>query len=577
MLHFYDFEVFKEDWVVVIINPILKLETVIVNNREELAAYYNKYKNDIYIGYNSRNYDQYIFKSILIGFNPKRINDYIINDGIKGWEIDRRFRNIPLNNFDVMGKNDGGLKTLEGFMGSDIQETSVPFDIPRKLSYNELQEVISYCKHDVEQTAEVFLRRENEFNSQIDLIKTFNLQLDCVGKTQAQLASIILNARKKTFYDEWDIRLPETLKLDKYKFIADWFLDEKNYNDESALNCNISGVQHNIAWGGIHGAKEKYKYVCKDDELLVMADVDQLYPTIMVKYKLLSRAVRDYERFENILATSLRLKAEKKQKEREPYKRICNISYGAMGDEYNSMYDPLHRKLVCVFGQVLLIDLIEKIEDFSELIQSNTDGILIKIKRKDFDLLDDTVFEWEQRTGLKMSFDFYKMIVQKDVNNYIAVDYERNKKRKGLYVKALDDLDNDLPIVNKAVSDYLTEGVFPVDTIMNCNELKMFQKLVKVSKKYKFAYHNGQRLNEKTFRVFASRDNNDSYIGKQKDYGTTIEKFANTPANCFIDNSEVNGKEVPMKLNKQWYIDLAIKRVEDFGFNASKYKQMKLF
>lgn len=576
MLHFYDFEVFKEDWIVVIINPILKLESVIVNNRDELIQYYNKYKNDIFVGYNSRCYDQYILKSILLGMNPKNINDYIINDGMKGWEIDRRFNNVPLNNYDVMVKNDGGLKTLEGFLGSNIQETSVPFNIPRKLSYEELVEVVNYCKHDVEQTAEVFLRRENEFNSQIDLIKTFNLKLDCVGKTQAQLAAIILNARKKTFYDEWDIRLPETLKLDKYKFIADWFLDEKNYNINSSLNCDISGVQHNIAWGGIHGAKEKYKYVCKDDELLVMADVDQLYPTIMFKYKLLSRAVRDYERFENILATSLRLKAEKKKKEREPYKRICNISYGAMGDEYNSMYDPLHRKLVCVFGQVLLIDLIEKIEDFSELIQSNTDGILIKIKRKDFDLLDDTVFEWEQRTGLKMSFDFYKMIVQKDVNNYIAVDYEGNKKRKGLYVKALDDLDNDLPIVNKAVSDYLTEGIFPVDTIVNCNELKMFQKLVKVSNKYKFAYHNGKLLNEKTFRVFASRDNNDSYIGKQKDYGTTIEKFANTPANCFIDNSEVNGKEVPMKLNKQWYIDLATKRIEDFGLNANKYEQLEL-
>jgi hypothetical protein len=61
-----------------------------------------------------------------------------------------------------------------------------------------------------------------------------------------------------------------------------------------------------------------------------------------------------------------------------------------------------------------------------------------------------------------------------------------------------------------------------------------------------------------------SKNSNDSYIGKQKESGATIEKFANTPQNCFIDNGDINGKTIPDKLNKQWYIDLAIKRIEDF-------------
>lgn len=48
-----------------------------------------------------------------------------------------------------------------------------------------------------------------------------------------------------------------------------------------------------------------------------------------------------------------------------------------------------------------------KIEDFCEIIQTNTDGILVKLKTEDYGLLDDTVYEWEKRTGLHMSFDEY--------------------------------------------------------------------------------------------------------------------------------------------------------------------------
>ena len=106
----------------------------------------------------------------------------------------------------------------------------------------------------------------------------------------------------------------------------------------------------------------------------------------------------------------------------------------------------------------------------------------------------------------------------------------------------------------------------PVEkTIKDCNALIMFQKIVKVSSLYKCGWHNGKQLTDKTFRVFASTRSSDSYIGKQKKEGATIEKFANTPEKCFIDNSDINEKICPDNLDKQWYIDLAKKRLKDFG------------
>lgn len=69
---FYDFEVFKYDWLVVIMDTDLKKETVIVNSVDELQAFYDKNISNIWVGFNSRHYDQYILKGILCGFDAKK-------------------------------------------------------------------------------------------------------------------------------------------------------------------------------------------------------------------------------------------------------------------------------------------------------------------------------------------------------------------------------------------------------------------------------------------------------------------------------------------------------------------------
>ena len=566
MLHFYDFEVYKKLWTAVFINPQRREITKIVNDPVRLLDYYNTNKDEIFVGYNNRHYDQWIFKSILCGFDPKEVNDFIILKQRKGWEFsDLLMKNYPLNQFDVFSKTDGGLKTLEAYMGDDIRETSIPFDYEGEFTPEMIEEVLSYNTNDVVKTMDVFKLRKTEFDAQWSLIQTFNLPLSYIGKTQAQLAAEILGAIKTEYNDEWDIFLPHTLKLSKYQYIADWYLDPKNYSDDMSLEAIVAGIKHDLGVGGLHAAEEQYIYTCGPDEVILSADVDQLYPSIMVRYDLLSRSVHDPEKFKVILETSLRLKAEKKKKEREPYKRICNIAYGAMGDKFNKLYDPRNRKLVCIFGQLLMVDLIEKIESMCQLIQSNTDGIFVKVKRADIPRLKATIKEWEDRTMLKMSFDEYKSIYQKDVNGYLAVDYNGEYKAKGGYIKNLSPLDYDLPIVNKAIKEYMIHGIHPRETIMECNDLIEFQKVVKVSSKYLYGTLNGERLNDKTYRVFASRRPQDGLIGKVKTEGGNIEKFANTPEKCFIWNKSVKGVEVPPYLDKSWYVDLAIKRLQDYG------------
>jgi DNA polymerase len=100
---FYDFEVFKYDWLVVVKDTSTRTTYEIVNSPDELNSLYEKSKKEIWCGFNSRHYDQYILKGILCRFDPKKVSDYIIAEGNPGWKFaPAMFRNIPLLNYDVM-------------------------------------------------------------------------------------------------------------------------------------------------------------------------------------------------------------------------------------------------------------------------------------------------------------------------------------------------------------------------------------------------------------------------------------------------------------------------------------------
>lgn len=566
ILNFYDFEVFKEDWLVVIINIYEKSEVVIVNDKEKLQNYFDAHKNEIWIGYNNNHYDQYILKAILCGFDPKEVNDFIIK-GKYGWQFSGLFRKLQMYNYDVMYRSDRGLKSLEGFMGNDIKETSVPFDIDRKLTDDELEETIKYCRHDVEQTIEVFFSRKDDFDAQIGMIKMFGLSLSNISRTKAQLSAMILDAHRprESRGDEFDISFPDTLRISKYTNVVDWYKDVNNRDYSKSLTVSVAGVETLFGWGGIHSARKKYVA----EGYFINMDVASLYPSLMIRYNLHSRNIKDPQKFVDIYHRRLKYKAEKNPLQ-APLKWLLNGTYGCLKDKNNQLYDPLMANNICIYGQLLLLDLMEKLEPYAEIIQSNTDGILIKMpdgysENAWFDRIDDIVYEWEQRTGLKMEFDEYRRIFQKDVNNYVVVDGDGHYKSKGSYVKKQSTLDYDLPIVNKAMIDYMTKGIRVEKTIDECKDLIMFQKIVKLSGKFKHAIHNGAILTEKCFRVFASNRDSDSYIGKQKEGNTTIEKFANTPDNCFIVNDDVKKATVDWRLDKQWYINLAKERLTQFG------------
>lgn len=530
---FYDFEVFEYDWLAVLIDVTAKKEYVIINNRDELKSLYEANRKDIWVGFNNRHYDQYIFKGILLGMNPKKINDWIIVDKKEGWQYSLAFNKISMINYDVMPNPPVGLKTLEGFMGSDIKETDVDFRIRRRLTQEEIQQTVKYCRHDVEQTIEVFLKKISEFNAMHGIIQAFPdiVGLSDIGDSEARIAAKVLGCTRRYFEDEFDFFFLPCLKLRKYKYVQDWFEQKRQealsidlahkdkylkqtwYKSQN-LETIVAGIPHTFGFGGLHGAPDKP--VHRKGQILHV-DVNNYYPSLLIAWMLVTRAAtndnfklvydtRKTMKKKQIAAAKAGNKAEAKRwkKAQLPYKKILNALSGAMKDATNAAYDPRNNNCMCINGQLMLLDLIEHLEAVPglELIQSNTDGLIIWIPDTDgaFNMVDDICWEWEQRCSTEqcsilLELDNISEIYQKDVNNYLWVDVDGGVERIGAYVKELSPIDNDLPILNKALVDYMVHKTPVEQTINQCNDLIMFQKIVKLSDKYDFVEHehgNGQ-------------------------------------------------------------------------------------
>lgn len=622
---FYDFEVFEYDWLAVFIDVTNRKEYVIINSPDKLKALYEVNRKNIWVGFNNRHYDQYIMKGILLGMNPKKINDWIIVDNKEGWQYSRRFSQVQMINFDVMPNPPVGLKTMEGFLGSNIKETDVDFRIKRKLTPEEIEQTVKYCRHDVEQTIKIFLERIDNFNAVHGIIKAFPNETSVydIGDSEARITAKVLECQRRDFKDEFDFFFLPCLELKKYKYVQDWFAerrkealridlqsrdeyDKRLWYKSQNLDTLVAGIPHSFGFGGLHGAPDRP--IHRKGQILHV-DVNNYYPSLLIAWGLVTRSATN-DNFKLIYNTRKAMKKKQKaaakagnkveakrwKKAQLPYKKMLNALSGAMKDITNPAYDPRNNNIMCINGQLMLLDLIEHLEVVPgfELIQSNTDGLIIWIPDTDeaFEMVDDICWEWEQRCStdqcsILLELDNISEIYQKDVNNYLWVDVDGGVERIGAYVKELSAVDNDLPILNKALVDYMVKKIPVEQTINQCDDLIMFQKIVKLSDKYDWVEHehctplvshigkrviktvyeypNKDKYTYKSYRVFASNDMRDGRLLKRKVVKSKGDKFGNTSEHSFIFNDSVVGVKVPTKLDKQWYIDSAKSRLKQYG------------
>ena len=568
----YDFEVFRKFWCVVIVSADGILT---ITDQKVLVDFYDSHRDRIWIGYNSNHYDSYILGALYNGVQGNTLymasQDLIENgrtqrgggppEGMISYDTGDRFRS---------------LKELEAFMGHSIEESSIPFDYDGEFTEEMKAETIRYCTHDVMETVEVLKRRIYDFMAQKSLIETFGLPERDYRLTKAQLTAKVLKCTKhlNLAHLEWDNKILPCVRITKYPEVLWFYSSSGNYMNGDKWEVTINGVPHTFALGGIHGALKR----CHRKGKILHIDVTSYYPSIMIQHNLLTRQSREPELFTEIYNKRVELKKAGKKEEQAPYKIILNSTFGITNQEFSKAYDPQRNHDVCINGQLMLLMLLEMLEGTCELIQSNTDGIIVDCTGYDQKRVEEICHEWEKITKMGLSFEQVDEIWQKDVNNYLIRFDNGKEEAKGAYVKFNSELDNDMSIVNEAVREGLRKMSWNAITeyIEQHNrpeDLVKFQKIVKLSNKYSNVYFGQNEIkNHRCFRVFAVCDG--EILSKAKNREGTHEKYANTPESATIvfgdlgdpDLKDVMGRRFGIEsVDKQYYIELARSRAMDFG------------
>ena len=289
---------------------------------------------------------------------------------------------------------------------------------------------------------------------------------------------------------------------------------------------------------------------------------------------------------------------------RKSYKQALLSVFGSMNNEYCAFYDKGNFYLVTLSGQLYICDLLEKLEQYVQVIQSNTDGIcVVPFDWKDEAKIDTIIKEWEQRTGFNMEKGYLYNFWQRDVNCYFALDEKGNIDYKGDVINYITDdaaygacklFDATTPpIIAKGTIDFLLFDILPEETVEKYKkELINFQYQCKKGTYSSMSYDTiklvkgkGKRPKEELVssveakplnRAFAAKIEYDEEgntiihtLVKHKDptkKGASSARVANLPESIFVYNKEIINAydELYDKINYQYYIDRIYEKVLEF-------------
>lgn len=358
-IYIYDIEVFAYDWIVVARRPEEGSPyTVIHNDNYHLREFLNN-APDILGGFNNKHYDDYVVMVMINGGDPievKRCNDFIIGGG-KPWEYSFiQYKKKPFKSFDLRDDiADPGisLKAIEGNLKLPIVESSVPFDIDRPLTPEELEEVIRYCKYDVDSTVRLYWeRKKNYLDAKILAGGIYDIApMDALGYTNARLSAEALKATYKERSDERDYTLPSNLDQDRIpKIVLDFFMQIRDKNIPDAklfgagkgskgmtldlmLKCSGGECPVTYAWGGVHGAKPCVTIQETEDRVIINQDVGSLYPNSMINFGYTSRSMKDPDAYKKLVQLRLKYKGQAKAVNNMIKKKLGGSWYHEFSDE----------------------------------------------------------------------------------------------------------------------------------------------------------------------------------------------------------------------------------------------------
>ena len=566
-----------------------------------------KYPSFLWCGYNNKHYDDAIINFIIdkqyywlernYNFNKVcqeifDLSNIIVNsetaEGWKQWKYGNNFKSMDLLTMLFSSKLRVGLKEMEVTMQvENVDEYEGDFNQPVALI--DIDRVLEYNLHDVLNTVELLNRLKKQIDLRIGIEEEYGvnvLSMDGVSIGKEILKTKYLQDTGKTWDDIKDLRSPcDMVELNKVILpiiefkttILQNLLKEmktltvspgiKGWNKQFLFYDTVIS----IGVGGLHSVNSPEVIVPKDDEVLIDTDAASLYPSLLIEWNFAPKHLGEefLNTYSNIKKERIEAKHNGNKVKNETLKLTLNSVTGLMQSQFSWLYSPEDVMRIRMNGQLLLLMLAERLilATGCRVIQYNTDGIFILLKKNQLENYHNTIKEFENVSRLQFEDEEFEKFVQFAINDYIAIHkgYSETKdekliKTKGMFInypqlgKGLDCL-----IIPKALIKYFADGIPVEETIKSCKDIHDFISYQKIGKQFAVDWGLFRDINHIN-RFYYSTDGG-YLIKREKDTGKQIK--INSNYGVTILNVIPKDYKFPNNINYQYYIGQCRKIIGD--------------
>lgn len=540
----------------------------------------------VFVGFNNKAYDNFLIEGIL----QNRPTNYI---KLKSDSVikKRPSQFIDFLNLDTKEQMQPGfsLKKFESMSGMAVEESSIPFDYKDVFTIEQILEVCHYNIQDLRATIKLYKTRKDYFDGKELLVKEYSTSKTSINYSNGSTAASYLMGRDKLENFEPEdpdiygvptgvkLFLENALKVSpEISHLKTKAEREKVMRKEwTSLVMEDHGMVYTWGFGGLHSAKgrietnkrgtKKIVYDVVDETDVQQWDSGSHFPNIMLRDNLLGQVTN---KFRNLVKERLKNKALGNPLA-GTQKIIINSVYGLLRLQSSKLYNPKSAIRVNVSGMVAIYNLANHLDLVGNVYQVNTDGIAFKpYPDVTQETLDNIKQRWEDEFKLQLEVSSFKRLIQRDVNNYIAVKQNDKLKLKGGAVGQANGVDVtkaskptiiDHMLVEKLVYDRpfiitVQEGEFRD----YCFTLKSMKSSTQTGK---MVDENGKVFDNEVNRTYATKSG--GKVLKEKVGDLENAKFPDTPEQMSIANYELP-KEPPADLDYSYYIELAEKKLESW-------------
>ena len=537
-------------------------------------------RNRILVGYNNYTYDDIVLSAMLNGAKSmpgtlKAINDTIIAGKYAGDKL-KEIRSLDtMQQIDVSHPS---LKQIEGNMGSSIVETTVSFDIGRPLTDEEREEMLFYCRHDVGATVDIYkLRKKSYFEVKEGLCAMLPDDLSEIAyrwNTTTISANILLgNGRLSLWLHH---KVPDNLwrnvpgiPEEVWKMWEDCTTEEAVNGKGKSKTIKAFGCNFVFGMGGLHGAPSKPIRCGR----VKHKDVASMYPSAIVALNALGNSP---ELYDSMRKERISIKHSDPVKA-AALKLVLNSVYGNFKNKYSALNNPMASATVCIYGQIALFSLCRELHKAGyQIINANTDGV-VYVDDPRLQDRDEMITEWweEEFPGFSLETDYFSEWIQKDVNNYIAVEEDGKITVKGGDVNKYQTdkffSNNSTRIIQIAMVEQLVHGTDPFDTFAaNLDKPILWQYILKAGSTFLGVQDASGEWQNKVNRVFAAADGVPfTKLYKIRSDGAQVN-FPDVPERMYLWNEDVNDiPDFKSIIDQGYYYQLVTEKLK--GWPADVY------